>query len=510
MKDIVTLQPASISMPANDMFIGAALDFVQTLAAGLEFDVTEQNHIRLALEELICFFREVAIVDHDAAPLQFLFEPQVEGLSITIYEKGLPIDIKSFLEYSPVNIEQNLKLDGLSLHLAMNVMDSISFTNRGRDGLEVKMLKRRANAHIQQCLDSNIDTLSLPTVRYDTPPIYSVRPPIESESLEISRCAFLTYGYTYEDYIYYPDQITQMNATGELCSLIAVTEDNDVIGHSALKFSPQHTDRAELGVLCVTPEYRQYGIGSRLWGAAIELGKTQNLTSIVSRSVTGHLASQAIAQHHGFCDCALTLALFPRSVDLKDMGGTQDGKMSGMLQWLKLKPQLSRTINLPLRYQKIVTELYQRAEVEINIATLPDSLPESVEPIMRIETTPVLNVGRIEVESIGNDVGYICRWITFNFRQMCREKLDAIYISINMQQRGAAEVIEYATSHGFIFSGIFPGAFGSGDAILLQYLNLAEDPFKNLTVWTDTAQLLYDEIYAEWRACDTNRGFSNE
>jgi serine/threonine-protein kinase RsbW len=430
----------------------------------------------------------------DTPPLTVSFESRAHGLIIRIHSKGLPLDLNHMPTYSPHRANEHQETDGLSLFLASEVLDNIEFINRGRDGLEAVLLKHRAAAHI----DANLTPLSSSC---DTPPAwtdYTLRKAQASDSLEISRCAYLTYGHTYEDYIYYPEEITRLNQSGELYSLLAINDQQVVMGHCALKFSPHRRDQAELGVLFVRPEFRQHGLGAALWKAATNAARELGLQSIFSRSVTGHRGSQTIALENGFSDCALSLALFPRAVNLKNLGGQQPGKMSGMLQWLALHPYQPDPVFVPDAYASLVTELYHRAGLQVRRGDETEPAPNHA-PLFRVQRVPTLNVAMIYVESIGPTPQAMFRWLDQAHRRLCREKIDMIYLSIILQQQGAAEIAQFAKEMGYLFSGIAPKAFSHGDALLLQYINMPETPFDNLIVWTDTAHLLRDEIQSEWR-----------
>ncbi len=487
--------PAVIALPAHPAYIQAVLDFAETLSEGLGFVQRERQHIRLAVEEIIAFIGHTAFAGLNLSPLSMTFEPRADGLAIRLVAQGLPLDVEHMPEYNPADAARPFAPDGLSLFLAKKVMDQVVFTNRGRGGLEVELLKRRAAAHVQAMLPSE------PPPRPGPEPEavhFTIRPPRDEEALEISRCAFLTYGYTYEDYIYYPDRILQLNRSGELHSRVAVNERGEVLGHCALKFDSGRRDRAELGVLFVRPEFRKFGIGKALWQAIVQLGREMRLESIFARSVTGHRVSQMLAHQSGFSDCALYLSLFPPAVELKSLGGRQPGKMSGMLQVLDFQPAATRAIEPPERHAEMVRELYHRAGIPTRICTPAERVRANESPLLRTLRLPIFNVGRLEIENPGPNLNEAMHWIDVNLRRLCGEKMDALYLYVNLMQPGAALMAEHAEQVGSIFSGIAPGYYAGGDAIVLQYLNLAADPFANLTVWTDTAALLRDYIRQEW------------
>jgi len=129
--------------------------------------------------------------------------------------------IRAALDFQPERLDAVDDLDGLSLYLAKKSVDELTFTNHGRAGIEALIRKRRSSAHIQHIMPR--EELSATGDSSEHDPAYSIRPARESDALEISRCAWMTYGYTYEDYIYYPERIIELNRSGELRSLVAVS-----------------------------------------------------------------------------------------------------------------------------------------------------------------------------------------------------------------------------------------------------------------------------------------------
>lgn len=489
---------ARVSIPARGAFKAAALDFAETLAGGAGFDGRERRHIRLAVEEVLEFIGRTALGGESDEGIDLVFEVQADGLRVRLTEKGLPLDLRHLPGFSAQQAMESDQADGLSLHLAREVVDGFELENRGREGMSVVLFKKRSGGHVMHRMGESAPAAAAAAAEPDG---FEIRPAREEEALEIARCAYLTYGYTYEDYIYYPERIAEMNRRGELRSLVAVAGNGAVAGHCARKALPGRAGRAELGVLFVRPEYRRHGLGAALWGAVTEQARADGLESLISRSVTGHRASQAMAMHHGFQDCALYLSLFPRAVDLKDLGGVQAGKMSGMLQWLGLGAARERRLDVPVRHEEMVVELYRGAgltfkRMEGNAAV------ECGEAQMKVKRTPVLNVADLEVTAIGPDPVAAAQGVAGACRRLCRQKVDTIYLYLPLEQAGAAAVAEACTQEGFLFSGIAPDALGDGDALVLQYLNSPEDPFAQMITWTPTAERLREYIRREWQAME--------
>jgi GNAT superfamily N-acetyltransferase len=336
-----------------------------------------------------------------------------------------------------------------------------------------------------------------------SPSGFMVRRAMAAEAVDIAECALLTYGSTYEDYIYSPKRILELNESGELVSLVAITPDGLVLGHCALKFLSGRPWQAEAGVLFVRPGFRKGGVGAALCRCAIELGREMGLRNIYARSVTGHPVAQKLGEENGFQDCALLLGLFPKDVDLKSMEGRMSCRMSGVLQSLNLGMPRVRTIDPPARHGAMIAEIYRRAELPVELCAAASN---SSSPVVNVRRIPVLDVALLEVETIGRDPGEVVHWIRSNLRDLCGEGLHACYLYLNLEELGAAAVADGCAAEGFILSGIAPDTFDSADALVLQYLNVSKDPFGTLRTWTDTARLLWEYSLAEWRQLEPGSG----
>jgi len=499
---------STLRLPDDPAWIRMALDHVQDMAAVVGFDPAESNKIRLATEDVLEFFFRVASGDPSAPPVLLHLTPAAHEITICIETMGMPFDIHNLPEFMPESAlessdPESSDLDGLNLYLARWAVDRVVFHNLGRGGIKVELLKQHPCAHVRETPESpGVETTCDPVTHIPVDD-FTIRPFKPSEAVEISRCAYLTYGHSYEDFIYYPEKIVEMNRLGQLHSLVTVSPDGAIMGHCGLKCVPGYAGRAELGVLFVRPQYRRNNVGGALWQSVINLARQKNFASIIARSVTGHKASQRLAKANRFLDMCLFLAFCPPNVELKSIGGTHRGKMSLMLQWLPLKQPRRRSVHPPRRYAEIVAALYQQAGIPIcSAAAAPPPLTEE-NPLLHSSRILDLNIGILEVESLGNDPTTVSNWISHYTRNFCRDKADTIYLFLNIEQSGCATIADICADRGYLFAGVSPDAFPGADALVMQYINIPGDPFDQLEVLTDTARLLRDFIQAEWTALES-------
>lgn len=488
---------AQISIPVHPVYFEGILDFAEKITSRLNFDMNEQSHIRLALEELFAFMESFKIIEQNTPPINITFKPQPNGISIEISVKGIPSDLNKLPSYAPQKLSLNSEVNSdLSLHLVKKLTDGLKFQNMGREGIKIEIVKLKKCSHIENIVEKT-DSFSNESGQVEELPEYSIRLAKDEEAVEISRCAYFTYGHTYEEYIYYPEQIVEMNKSKELISIVAVTKSGTIMGHIALKFDEQNKKQAEIGVLFVHPDYRKFGLGGKLFTVAKEKARELGLESVFARTVTGHKGSQAAAKNTGFKTTALTLALFPRDVNLKKISGVLAAKMSGVIQYVVFNSHDTKNIYPPKRYEKIILKLYEGMNIPVKICN-EELVKNDGEDIFSTYSVPVFNVGILK---IGNffSIEKTENWLTANSRRLCFEKLDVLYLYINIEQPGAAQLADFAAKLGYVFSGIAIGFFNNGDALVLQYLNITENPFEGMVAWTTNAKLLHKFIETEWK-----------
>lgn len=483
-----------IKLPLRNAFLQAFLDFVQSLFNEHGFSEKEQGVFRLVVEEICLFIKETIFLNDEGKNVSISIKIFESEVTFSFLMKGIPIEFEKIKEYSFDPESFDFKQEELFLMLAKKYMDHFVFINHGRNGMEIIVSKKNKKSRINNIISSE-SKITIPAKSVCLPE-YEVRMPLDSEFIEISRSAYFTYGNTYEDYIYYPQKINQMQKDRELLSLIAVSKDKKVMGHIAMKFNKKSDEYAELGVLFVNPEYREKGLADVLVKSIIKIAKDLNLRSVFTRSVTGHPASQRIACDNGFLDTGLLLDLFPAKVDLKSMKGADTHKMSGLVQWLPLQKPRFRHLSIPDKYSDVARYLYN--QINISYDEIIPLKNQASSPYIIAQKNEIFNIGTIEIKDSGNSIQEIQRLVDFNIRRLLSDKLDVIYLFINIEEKGADDLIEYYAKKDFIFSAILPDWFNDSDALILQYLNYPKNPFASMKVFSDTSHFLKNTIEKEW------------
>lgn len=456
---------SSMQIPARIAFLTPFQAWLHELSVLAGHSPDETSSLQLAAEEIFVNIVRYAFPDQENPAFQVEFDLEKTGLSLCFRVKGMPFDPAALPVYDPAVLEREGRVEGLGMYLAGRMVDRLTFRNNGREGYSIELVKMSTGTRIDRRPEPET---AAPRVPREEPAggDCTIRPLRPEEAIDISRCAYEAYGYAYEEYIYYPEKIVELNGSGCMASLVAVTDAGEVMGHIAVKRKEPHDVVAELGVLFVRPEYRSLKIGGRLTAEMLRRAASSGLRGLYTRAVAGHERSQKMAAASGFVDCGIMLGTFPSGVEFKGITGVIPQRQSALVQWLGLAPPRPRTLYFTGRYRQVVECLYGRLGLSFSPGDERDDCDGDT--VISVTRTAILNVADIVVHRAGGDLADQLR---LQLRLLCLEQLPVIYLHLDLERpytRGCLPDIE---TLGFFFSGILPESLDGHDALIMQYLN---------------------------------------
>lgn len=501
---------SKLTLPASMKYLGAASAYVRELAREAGFDDQSAASLCLAFDETAANIVRHGYNEDSSATYELVCEMLPAGLALVFRDKGAPFDPGRIPEYAPDRVSADADTSGLGTFLVKHFVDETAWINRGREGHETRLVKHLPNRRIDQCLSAG----ELAPYSEEKPahrpeiPDFDIRPMKPEEAIEVSLCAWKAYGYTYEDYIYYPERIVEMNRVGEMCSLVAVTREGTLMGHCGIKRDAPGSPTAELGVLFIKPEFRGAKVARALSLALLAMARGMGMSSLYVRAVTSHVISQKLALEMGSVDTAVMLGVFPSDVEFKSLVGHVRQKESGLLMCLALAPRVPRTVYIPPHHRETVRELYRASGFAICAAeaeaasTGPTTVPEE-EPCVHVARAGILNVAFVAVASCGpRTVEEVRR----SRRNLCLERVDVVFLYVPIERRDAPTLIGEMEADGFVFAGIHPEGIDGQDALVLQYLNNLALDLSAIRLASDHGNGLLDYIRRETERCGTDGG----
>jgi serine/threonine-protein kinase RsbW len=315
-----------------------------------------------------------------------------------------------------------------------------------------------------------------------------------SDAIEISKCAYKSHGYSFfDDHIYYPDHLIEMNGTGDLISAVAVTRDKVFMGHGALHYDHPGARTAELTFLFTNVEYRGQGIMNRICDFLYAVPKRNPLAGIYTYAVANHLFTQKIMARMGVRDCGICLASSPATWQFKGIAGESAQRISVVLSFKYLEAPAPRTLYAPPHHADMIRKLYGNIGARHDVVAPLTGSPLPEEPSDIVTTLfDSEECAEIIIRRYGASVVQDIRRV---LRDLCLRKTAAIQLMLPLEDPATCLMTEAIEGLGFFFSGILPHQ-SVGDVLLMQYLNNVPFDYGKVMVYTETAGALLDYIRA--------------
>ncbi len=475
-------------------YLPLALDNTAAIARMLGFGAEDAEKIRLGVEEALAYVVRYGYLPGELAWFDVVYETTPIGLQITIREKGVPIDEQRVEEEQASGPGRALDGPGLGLRVLKSSVDSVTFRNLGHNGQEIRLIKYFP-AKTETGGDE--EPAPAPTRGEAAANGYIVRPLAPEEAVEVAKCAYSSYGYSYgNEHIYYPQRVRELNRTGKLLSYVAVTTggEPEIIGHAALEIGDERHG-VEMGVAFVKPAFRGNGCLLKISEALIEAARSADMDSLFIAAVTTHPMSQKTACRMGFKETALLVS----RVTLESMRGIKEdnSQRESLLiftRYLKGGPG-DAVLYPPPRHRDMIARIYGRSGTA---RTLAKAGKGGARGRALVETsTDIYQAAHIYVLRYGADVR---EQVTATLRTLCINRVETIYLYLSLTDPETARQTAIFEERGFFFGGIFPGR-GGRDWLVLQYLNNQRLDYGQLRTATEAGL----EIVEYVRACDPNQ-----
>lgn len=492
-----------ITVPNDASYLPIVQLCAREVAKKFGFDENDIKKIELGLEETFMNVIEHAFEADEENVFDIIYKQNPRGIEIIVKEQGMPFDPNRIPRYMPATDIDTASVSGLGIYLTQKVFDKVSFHNLGSQGKETHLMKYMKSANVTEYLtDSEVideketrETLPVITGKID----YDVRRMKPEEAIEVSRCAYKTHRYTiYDDSIYYPEQIVELNRSGMMISAVAVTKENTFMGHGALVYPYPGARIAELSFLFVNPEYRGQGCVDRFTSFLNTAAKEQGLSGLYFFAVTNHTYSQKPMVKYGFVNCGIVLAVSRETMVFKGVDSDISQRISNIIGFLYLKKPESLTLYPPRHHRKIIEKIYGWMKAEHDYRS-----PDFPEPVFK-EGCSVTET--IAYEKDGNAAvlihkygPYILQEIRTIVRDLCIKQIACITLVLSLEDPLTYFLTSDFERMGFFFSGILAQTI-VGDALLLQYLNNVPFDYNNVKIHTDNGK----DILAYIKTCDPN------
>jgi serine/threonine-protein kinase RsbW len=465
--------------------------FVREIAKKIGFSGETLDQIDIAIEESVSNVM-VHASDEENPTFDIICEKIHDGMKITIKETGIPFDPEQIKKYKATRNLDDLSTAGLGIYLIQKVMDDLSFRNLGRKGKETVMIKYLPATAVGRDLVSRSEEKPRPGI-IEGKIEYVVRDLKEHEAIEVSRCAYKTHGYTFfDDHIYYPERLVEMNRNCEMISAVAVTKDNVFMGHGALLYQYPEDTIAELTFFFVNVEYRGQGALNRMVEYLFQVPKKRELRGIYGYAVTNHIFSQKSTNKFRLVDCGILLATSPSSWKFKGITDDLSQRISVVLNFKYMEPPRTYDLYAPEHHKEMIKKLYLNLGASHNCVVPATSTVqfERLKAVFKTGVNELEGCAEIFIDEYGADAIMQLRKI---LRDFCIRQIPAINLFLNLKDPKTYWITKEIEQYGFFFAGILPES-RIGEALVLQYLNNVSIDYNKIMLVSDIAKELLTYI----------------
>jgi anti-sigma regulatory factor (Ser/Thr protein kinase) len=482
-----------LTIPNDSGYAPIVAKYAEEIARKIGFGDQEIEMIGRGVEKAVLNQMGYSFDPDERANLEVSCERVPEGLKVVIKDSGMPFDPNRIFWRGDSQTESR---EGSKPELEISdlreYMDEVLFRNLGPEGKEtvlIKHLKRKNIVDYYEACDltpyQSPTDHKLPVSEKDE---CIVRPMKPSEAIEVSKCIYRAYGYSYAyEHVYYPERLLELNKSGRMHSAVATTKEGEIVGHCALTYWQDHGRVAEMTQGVVRPEYRYRGCFSKLTGYLVDKARSDGLMGIFDKPVTIHMLSQRVSHRFGLKDCALILGYIPTSVHFKGIAENLSERVSVLVHFMYLYRPAQLVIYPPLEHREMILKLYQNLGITPETETPEDSATENlqVNPLVEIKIISSMSFALIEIVSYGRN---IVSEIRARLKELCLKKIEIINLYLNLGSPAMTGVVKEIERLGFFFAGILPGGVSGGDALILQYLNNVSIDYSKIVVSSKIAE----------------------
>ncbi len=462
-----------LTLPARLDFLPGATALVREVISKLGLEDRETRKLELVVEEACVNVIQNAF-EGDEGNYDIVVLRRPGQIIVAVEDRGLPIDFKKLEEDSE---------SGLGVVLMRAFADEVQFLNLGRQGKRVEIVKNLPEKDLDQFRQEAAAQASTPqtsiSINESDITVRLMRP---DETVNLARCAYRCYGYTYaSDHIYYPERSREMVASGLMISVVALNPQGDIIGHLAVVKETPEALTGESGQAIVDPRYRSNGIHKRMGFLLADINKASGMVGTFGEAVTVHPYSQKSALTRGYIETGILLGFVPASMYFKQIQSEESEKRRAvLLMYKRLNEEPLRDVYLPPHHAGMLRRIYENSKLRRNFASgaLPE-LPERSQ--VNVNVRPELNWAFMRVIEYGRDLEEL---VKFRLKELCHRRIECIYLELPLSHPAVQHFCAPLEMLGFFFGGISP-EMARGDLLRLQFFNNVDIELKDIQLATD-------------------------
>ena len=479
-------------MPNDENLLSALMAYAAEVSSMTGFTSRDSYKIQLAIEEACLNVLKTSFLPGEEGTFNVKFIERLDGIEIRIHDMGLPYDPSLTPDYDPMSNLLEQDMEGLGSFLVKQTMDEYRFSNLGVKGKEVVLIKFFDTKRIASEHDEPREAVIVkpPDKKKPVEQIpFEIRQMKPDEALEVCRCIYDCYGYSYaNENVYYPERLAAMNKEGKLLSSVAVTPEGEVGGHFAIIFHEKLP--AEMGIAVTKKKFRGQGFAKEsavfLENSARELGHK----GMQVKEVTAHPYTQKFCMKLGYMDCGLLLGHSPKTLSFKGIADTLKQRNSDVLGFKYFVKPDPRSLYIPEHHMEMILRLYENIGVDVQSIPVTQTEPTVDQGMMEVKVHSLRSLAELLIFKVGKDTIPILRQ---EMRKLFIDEIQVFELYLSLNDPMAPTLVSQLEQMGYVFTGILPETH-MGDAIIMQYFNGVYVDYDQIVLVSELAQELLNYI----------------
>jgi len=309
----------------------------------------------------------------------------------------------------------------------------------------------------------------------------------------VSRCMYRTYGKNYPSReVYEPKRIKQLNASGDMISVVAKLPGGKVVGHYCIILENIESKLGELGQAVVDPKHRNRGLMKKMRVLLEEIAQKKGLIGLYSAPITNHIFSQKVNFNFGSRECCIDLGYVPQTITFIDILGEESlTQRETIIVFFKyLVPDKPHKVYLPAGHSRIIKRIYKNLKTN-RIFSRKKSVHINENTKFQYRITPKWACSWIGIFNYGRDFPDVFKNLV---KEILSKKVETIHIDLPLDNPLTPQYYKVLEDAGFFFIGIIPNFLRSADAVRFQYIMSRKIDFSKINVYSKFAKELLDYI----------------
>jgi anti-sigma regulatory factor (Ser/Thr protein kinase) len=483
---------ANLVVAADRRLIPAVRSLVKEICLSEGMDEEGASQMELMTEEACLNVLDHALKGQSHATFRVSLERHPSRLVLAVEDQGMPPDWEKIARGEQA---------GIGLAIMQRYSQSVRFVNLGHEGKRLEIAREFLrpsfeNASIEEEGGEGADKVEMASL--DTP--LTIRPMEPGDAPILARLMYQVYRYTYREFVYFPEKVVDLLASGLLLSTVAITPAGELAAHQGLMKEERDSPIAEICMGVVDPRFRGRKLFERMKEASFSHARGLGLKGLYGEAVTTHEYSQKANRAQGGRETGFVLGYTPANLEFRSICGSIPERTSVLLFYTRLNPEPERCVFAPEQHLPMISRIYEEGGFRRSFAPgLPDrQAAETERSHAKLKAFSDFGVASLQVLRYGDD---FIPLVGGHLKELCTARVDCIYIDLPLADLLTPSICGDLEDMGFFLSGIMPET-AHGDMLRLQYLNNTPLDPHHIVVASDFGRELLDYVVEGWKRAE--------